>query len=144
MTTGRNWETIPRRNAARALGNWATMSRARTVRCLNCSDYYVRQLPSLWKCCATLCSTSLAAAPSRRCGSCSTSTGRPHLTQPYEAVLEALGSPGNNCSSDPTLPGASGGTVQYGAPTRCQLTRMTPMGSAWVQALEESDLNCAG
>ncbi|MGF1478784.1 MAG: HEAT repeat domain-containing protein [Cyanophyceae cyanobacterium] len=83
-----------RRNAARALGK---LNEPRAVLplidCLNCSDYYVREaaaqaletlgdhrcIPAL----TTLLSGGVAAAQPV--------PGKPHLVQPTEAVLEALG-----------------------------------------------------
>ncbi|NMF85573.1 HEAT repeat domain-containing protein [Nodosilinea sp. P-1105] len=84
-----------RRNAARALGK---LGERRVVpalmRCLDCSDYYVREsaaqalgqladpqaIPALR---ALLAGGVAAAVPT---------PGKPHLVQPYNAVLEALGS----------------------------------------------------
>jgi phycocyanobilin lyase alpha subunit len=86
-----------RRNAARALGK---LGEQRVVpgliRCLDCPDYYVREsaaqalemlgapraIPALL---ALLAGSIAAAVPVE---------GTPHLVQPYNAVLEALGSLG--------------------------------------------------
>lgn len=83
-----------RRNAARALGKLGDKRAVPgLIRSLDCSDYYVREaaaqslemlrdsaaIPALIK----LLDGGVAAAIQV--------PGRPHLTQPYEAVLEALG-----------------------------------------------------
>ncbi|WP_071515657.1 HEAT repeat domain-containing protein [Geitlerinema sp. PCC 9228] len=83
-----------RRNAARALGKIGDPQAVPALlECLNCEDYYVREsaaqalgeigdrsaIPPL----QTLLAGGVEAAQQV--------PGRPHLTQPYEAVLEALG-----------------------------------------------------
>jgi phycocyanobilin lyase subunit alpha len=86
-----------RRNAARALGKLGDRSVVPAlVQCLDCDDYYVREaaaqalesigdtqaIPALRQ----LLAGGLAAAVAV--------PGKPHLVQPYNAVLEALGSLG--------------------------------------------------
>lgn len=83
-----------RRNAARALGKLGDQRAVpKLIHCLECSDYYVREaaaqslemlraataVPALMQ----LLVGGLAAAQQV--------PDRPHLTQPYEAVIEALG-----------------------------------------------------
>lgn len=86
-----------RRNAAKALGKLGDCQVVPAlIECLSCEDYYVREsaaqalemlgdkscIPSLVK----LLAGSVAAAEKI--------DGRPHLVQPYEAILEALGTLG--------------------------------------------------
>ncbi|MGK7938740.1 MAG: HEAT repeat domain-containing protein [Crocosphaera sp.] len=83
-----------RRNAAKALGKLGDVSvLPALIEALNCSDYYVREsaaqslemlgdnraIPALIK----LLDGGMAAAQQVE--------GKPHLNQPYEAILEALG-----------------------------------------------------
>lgn len=84
-----------RRNAARALGKLDDQrSIPGLIRCLDCSDFYVREaaagsleklgdpaaIPALMQ----LLAGGVAAAVAV--------PGRPHLAQPYDSILEALGS----------------------------------------------------
>lgn len=86
-----------RRNAARALGKLGDRSVVPAlIQCLNCDDYYVREsaaqaleslgdpqaIPALW----ALLAGGVAAAVAV--------PGKPHLVQPYNAILEALGTLG--------------------------------------------------
>jgi phycocyanobilin lyase alpha subunit len=86
-----------RRNAARALGKLGnTKAVPSLIKCLECSDFYVREAAA----------QSLAMLGDNRAiptlvkmldGGVAEAVqvpGRPHLTQPYEAVLEALGAIG--------------------------------------------------
>ena len=135
-----------RRNAARALGKLAARRAVPgLLRCLECSDFYVREaaaqslemlgdkvaVPALMP----LLAGGVAAAVQV--------PGRPHLTQPYEAVLEALG----------TLEAIEAialiqpflehpvARVQYAAlRAMYQLTRDDAYGQRLIQALESSDL----
>ena len=135
-----------RRNAARALGKLADRRAVPgLLRCLECSDFYVREaaaqalemlgdkvaVPALMP----LLAGGLAAAVQV--------PGRPHLTQPYEAVLEALG----------TLEAIEAialiqpflehpvARVQYASlRAMYQLTRDDAYGQRLIQALESSDL----
>ena len=84
-----------RRNAARALGKLGDRQAVpELIRCLDCSDFYVREAaaqslemlrdPSAIPALMELLAGGVAAAIQV--------PGRPHLTQPYDSVLEALGS----------------------------------------------------
>ncbi len=86
-----------RRNAARALGKIGNMRAVPAlIKCLGCTDFYVREAaaqslemlrdPSAATPLMQLLAGGVAAAVQV--------SGRPHLTQPYEAVLEALGAIG--------------------------------------------------
>lgn len=83
-----------RRNAARALGKLGDQRAVPgLIHCLECSDFYVREaaaqsLGMLGD------SASIPALMQLLSGGLATAVlvpGRPHLTQPYEAVMEALG-----------------------------------------------------
>lgn len=135
-----------RRNAARALGKLGDRRAVPgLIRCLDCSDFYVQQaaaqslemlgdptsIPALMK----LLEGGVAAAEPV--------PGRPHLAQPYEAVLEALGSLQATEAiaqiqpflEHPVVP------VQYAAVRAMyQLTQDSAYGERLVQALENSDL----
>lgn len=84
-----------RRNAARALGKLGNRQAVPgLLRCLDCSDFYVREAaaqslemlrdPSAIPALIEFLAGGVAAAIQV--------PGRPHLTQPYDSVLEALGS----------------------------------------------------
>ncbi len=83
-----------RRNAARALGKLGD-SRAvpGLIKCLECSDFYVRVAAAL----SLAMLDDATAAPALMqlldggLAAAVQVPGRPHLTQPYDAVLEALG-----------------------------------------------------
>jgi phycocyanobilin lyase alpha subunit len=135
-----------RRNAARALGKLGDRRAVPgLIRCLDCSDYYVREAsaqslemlhdPTAVGALIQLLAGGVAAAQQV--------PGRPHLTQPYEAVLEALGSL-NATEAIPLIqpflehPVAR---VQYAAlRAMYQLSQDDAYGQRLVQALESSDL----
>lgn len=83
-----------RRNAARALGK---LSDRRAVpgliECLSCSDFYVREAAaqSLGTLGDRSCISALLPLLSGGVAAVQQVPGRPHLTQPVEAVMEALG-----------------------------------------------------
>ncbi|KOP26642.1 phycocyanobilin lyase [Hapalosiphon sp. MRB220] len=86
-----------RRNAARALGKLGDIRAVpHLIRCLECSDFYVREAAAQ----SLAMLGDIAAAPaliqllSGGVAAAVQEPGRPHLTQPYEAVLEALGAIG--------------------------------------------------
>lgn len=136
-----------RRNAARALGK---LDDVRAVpgltRCLDCEDFYVREsaaqslgmlgnrspVPQLMK----LLDGGVAAAVHV--------PGRPHLTQPYEAVMEALGALGATEAISLIEPFIAHPVqrVQYAA-TRAlyQLTGNSEYGDRLVAALQSDDIN---
>lgn len=135
-----------RRNAARALGKLGDQrALPDLIRCLDCSDYYVREaaaqslemlgnpapVPALIK----LLDGGVAAAQQV--------PGRPHLAQPYEAVLEALGSLQATIAVDLIQPFIEHpvARVQYAAlRAMYQLTQDDAYGQRLVQALEQSDV----
>lgn len=136
-----------RRNAARALGKLGDQRAVPAlIRCLNCSDYYVREaaaqslemlrdpaaIPSLIQ----LLNGGVAAAMFV--------PGRPHLAQPYEAVMEALGGMGATVAIPLIQPFLEHtvARVQYAAARAMyQLTQDDAYGQRLVQALEGSDVN---
>jgi phycocyanobilin lyase alpha subunit len=141
-----------RRNAARALGKLGDRRAVpHLVQCLESTDFYVREaaaqslgmlddessVPAL----LPLLAGGVAAAQRV--------PGRPHLTQPCEAVLEALGNlaPGSPQQAEAialiepflnhSLP-----RVQYAAARAMyQLTRSSRYGDRLVQALQSEDIN---
>lgn len=135
-----------RRNAARALGKLGDQRAVSDlIRCLGCSDYYVREaaaqslemlgnataVPPLMQ----LLNGGVAAAQQV--------PGRPHLAQPYEAVLEALGSLQATIAVPLIQPFLEHpvARVQYAAlRAMYQLTQDDVYGQRLVQTLEESDL----
>ncbi len=134
-----------RRNAARALGKLGDR-RAVTglIHCLDCSDFYVREAaaqslgmlddPRAVPALIPLLAGSVAAAVQV--------PGRPHLTQPYEAVLEALGSLQATVAVTLIQPFIEHpvARVRYAAlRAMYQLTQDDAYGQRLVQALESSD-----
>lgn len=136
-----------RRNAARALGKLGdSQAVPGLIRCLECSDYYVREaaaqslgmlgdataIPALMQ----LLNGGIEAAVQV--------PGRPHLTQPYDAALEALGSLHATQAIPLIQPFLEHPQikVQYAA-TRAmyQLTKDDIYGQRLVQALAGKDLN---
>jgi len=135
-----------RRNAARALGKLGDRRAVPgLIRCLDCPDFYVREaaaqslemlrdssaIPALLQ----LLDGGVAAAVQV--------PGQPHLAQPYEAVLEALGSLQASMAIPVIQPFLDHpiARVQY-ATLRAmyQLTQDHIYGQRLVQALEGSDL----
>ncbi len=135
-----------RRNAARALGKLGDRQAVPgLIRCLDFSDYYVREaaaqslemlrdrsaVPALIQ----LLAGGVAAAQQV--------PGRPHLTQPYEAVLEALGSLDATEAVPLIQPFLEHpvARVQYAAlRAMYQLTQDDAYGQRLMQALENSDV----
>lgn len=135
-----------RRNAATALGKLGDRQAvAPLISCLECEDYYVREsaaqalemlgdpvaIPALIK----LLAGGLEAARSVR--------GKPHLVQPYEAILEALGTLQAKeaiALIEPFL-NISVEKVQYAAARALyQLIQNSLYGERLVQALKRDDL----
>lgn len=84
-----------RRNAARALGKLEDASVVPAlISCLGCSDYYVREAAaqSLESLGATESVGDLLALLEGGVEAAVAVPGKPHLVQPYNAILEALGS----------------------------------------------------
>jgi phycocyanobilin lyase alpha subunit len=135
-----------RRNAARALGKLGDKRAVLgLIRCLDCSDFYVREaaaqsLEMLRDPAATVALMQLleggvaAAVPV---------PGRPHLAQPYEAVLEALGAIRATAAIPLVQPFLEHPVerVQYAAARAMyQLTGNDTYGQMLVRALEGNDL----
>ena len=83
-----------RRNAARALGKMKAVNAVPAlVACLDCSDYYVREgaAQSLEMLGDRSCIPALVALLDGGVAAAQMVPGKPHLVQPYDAVLEALG-----------------------------------------------------
>ncbi len=141
-----------RRNAARALGKLSD-NRAvpGLIKCLECSDFYVREaaaqslemlgdaraIPALLQ----LLDGGVAAAVKV--------PGRPHLIQPYEAVLEALGAIGATVDQntielieliEPFLEHSVIKVQCAAARAMYQLTSKPEYGERLVQVLQNSDL----
>ena len=135
-----------RRNAARALGKLGDQRAVPgLIRSLSCSDFYVREaaaqslemlgdqtaVPELMQ---LLAGGVAAALPV---------PGRPHLAEPYEAAIEALGSLHSNEAIPLIQPFLQHpvARVQYAAlRAMYQLTQDDTYGQHLVQALGESDL----
>jgi phycocyanobilin lyase alpha subunit len=83
-----------RRNAARALGKLSDAKAIPSlIKCLECSDFYVREAAaqSLEMLHAQTAASALIKLLDGGVAAAVQVPGRPHLIQPYEAVLEALG-----------------------------------------------------
>lgn len=135
-----------RRNAARALGKLGDRQAVPgLIRCLDCSDHYVREaaaqsLGMLGDQAAVPALMQLLAGGVAAAGQV---PGRPHLTQPYEAVIEALGSLQARVAVTLIQPFLEHPVprVEYAAlRAMYQLTQDDTYGQRLVQALEVSDL----
>jgi phycocyanobilin lyase subunit alpha len=83
-----------RRNAARALGKLGDRRAVSgLIQCLSCDDFYVREAAaqSLGMLGDISCVPALLPLLKGGLAAAQRVPGRPHLTQPYEAVIEALG-----------------------------------------------------
>jgi phycocyanobilin lyase subunit alpha len=135
-----------RRNAAKALGKVGDASVVPgLLGCLDCEDYYVREsatialmeldddraIPPLLK----LLDGGLAAAIRV--------PGKPHLVQPYDAIIEALGGLGAKQAIEPIKPFLDHDVerVRYAsARALYQLTKDVGYGELLVEALDAPDL----
>ncbi|MBE9170111.1 HEAT repeat domain-containing protein [Pleurocapsales cyanobacterium LEGE 06147] len=143
-----------RRNAARALGKLGdTRAVPPLIRCLEFPDFYVREAAA-----QALEMLGGAAAPALRDRRCVTALmqlldggveaakqvpGKPHLVQPYEAVIEALGTLGATEAIPQIKPFVEHpvAKVKYAAARAMyQLTGDSFYGEMLVQALREDDL----
>lgn len=135
-----------RRNAARALGKLGDRQAVPgLIRCLECSDFYVREAAAQ----SLEMLGDQAAIPALRqllAGGMAAAVfvpGRPHLTQPYDSVLEALGSLQATEAVSQIQPFIehSMPKVQYAAlRAMYQLTKEDVYGQRLVKALEGNDL----
>jgi phycocyanobilin lyase alpha subunit len=135
-----------RRNAARALGKLGDKQAVEPlIRCLEFPDYYVREAAA----------QALESLDDRRCvptliklldGGVAQATrvaGKPHLVQPYEAVIEALGTLGATVAIEFIEPFTQHSTekVKYAAARAMyQLTKQEQYGQMLIQALSGDDL----
>jgi phycocyanobilin lyase alpha subunit len=135
-----------RRNAARALGKLGNMRAVPSlIKSLECSDFYVREAAA--QSLATL--KGIAAAPALMqllnggVAAAVPVPGRPHLTQPYEAVLEALGAiDATEAISliEPFLDHPVPRVQCAAARAMYQLTQDAKYGERLVQVLDSNDL----
>lgn len=135
-----------RRNAARALGKLGDRRAVPDlILCLDCEDYYVRESaaqaleqlgdPSCVPALLQLLAGGVAAAQSV--------PGKPHLVQPYDAVIEALGTLRSEDAISEVAPFLEHpvGRVQYAAARAMyQLTGQSLYGDRLIQALQGPDL----
>lgn len=135
-----------RRNAARALGKLGDRRAVPGLTaCLDSSDFYVREAAaqSLGMLGDRSCIPALIALLAGGVEAAQFVVGRPHLTQPCEAVIEALGMLGATEAVELIRPFVdhSVARVQYAA-TRAmyQLTQDPVFGERLVQALHGADV----
>lgn len=135
-----------RRNAARALGKLGDRTVVPAlIHCLDCDDYYVREaaaqaleslgdpqaIPALWALLAGGVSAAVAVPE------------KPHLVQPYNAILEALGTLGATDAVADIMPFLEHDVAQVqNAATRAlyQLTGEATYCDRLVQRLQEPNL----
>jgi len=135
-----------RRNAARALGKLGDQQAVEPLtRCLEFPDYYVREAAA----------QALETLENRQCvpalikllaGGVEAATrvaGKPHLVQPYEAIIEALGTLGATEAIESIEPFIQHSTekVKYAAARAMyQLTKQEQYGNILIEALSGDDL----
>jgi len=135
-----------RRNAARALGKLGDLRAVPgLIFCLDCSDFYVREAAaqSLGMLGDRACIPALTQLLAGSIAAAQPVPGRPHLTQPYEAVLEALGDLGATAAIPLIQPFLDHPVerVQYAAARALYaLTQEPEYGERLVQALAGSTL----
>ncbi len=135
-----------RRNAARALGKLGDRRAVPgLIRCLDSSDFYVREAAaqSLEMLHAPAAIPALMPLLAGGVAVAMLVPGRPHLAQPYDAVLEALGSLGATVAVPLIQPFLDHpvARVQYAAlRAMYQLTTDDVYGRRLVEALDGSDL----
>lgn len=135
-----------RRNAATALGKIGDRRVVPAlIECLTSDDYYVREsaAQSLEMLDDRACIPPLMKLLDGGIEAAVTVPGKPHLVQPYEAIIEALGTLGATEAIDSIEPFLNHTTekVQYAsARAMYQLTGNTAYGERLVEALEGDDL----
>ncbi|MBF2029047.1 MAG: HEAT repeat domain-containing protein [Oscillatoriales cyanobacterium C42_A2020_001] len=135
-----------RRNAARALGKLADpRAVSGLIRCLDCSDFYVREAAaqSLGMLGDRTCVPHLISLLDGGVEVAQFVPGRPHLAQPYEAVIESLGALGATEALMLIRPFVDHAVarVQYAAiRAMYQLTQESVYGERLVQALNSNDV----
>lgn len=135
-----------RRNAARALGKLGqSRAVAPLIQCLDCDDYYVREsaaqaLGALGDGQAIPALLNLLAGGVESAVSVE---GKPHLVQPYNAILEALGCLGAQSAVEDIRPFLSHPVAQVqnaAARAMYQLTGDDSYGQRLVERLQEPNL----
>lgn len=135
-----------RRNAAKALGKLGDRQVVPAlVKCLECSDYYVREsaAQALEMLGDRSCIPALFNLMSGGVEAAQFVPGKPHLVQPYDAVIEALGTLKAKEAQGAIEPFLEHpvGRVQYAAARALyQLTGNSMYGERLVVALEGPDL----
>ncbi|MBD2569077.1 HEAT repeat domain-containing protein [Anabaena lutea] len=135
-----------RRNAARSLGKLGnTKAVPALIKCLECSDFYVREaaVQSLEMLRAPTAIPALIKLLDGGVSQAVQVPGRPHLAQPYEAVLEALGAIGATEAISliqPFLKHPVPRVQCSAARAMYQLTQDTSYGDLLVKMLEAGDL----
>lgn len=135
-----------RRNAARALGKLESQgSVPALIRCLDCEDYYVRAAAaqSLGQLGDSRANSPLMKLLAGGVESAIKVPGKPHLVQPYDAILEALGMLHATEATDLVAPFLEHPVqrVQYAAARAMyQLTGQSIYGERLVQALQGKEL----
>ncbi|NJN32398.1 MAG: HEAT repeat domain-containing protein [Synechococcales cyanobacterium RM1_1_8] len=135
-----------RRNAARALGKLGELrALPGLMKCLDCEDYYVRgaAVESLGELGDRRCVPRLMAFLAGGLEAATLMPGKPHLREPYDLVLEALGSLGATEAIAQIQPFQAHFVekVQYAAARALyQLTGENGYGEVLVQALAGPDL----
>lgn len=131
-----------RRNSARALGKLGSPQAVQAlIECLNCEDYYVREAAAQ-SLAALNDSIAIPALIKLLDGGLETAQpipGCPHLAQPYDAILEALGELGAIEAIDLIKPFLTHPTelVQYSAARAMyQLTGEVQYGETLLEALK--------
>lgn len=132
-----------RRNAARALGKLGDQSVVPAlIHCLSCEDYYVREAAaqSLETLGAQAGIAPLVALLSGGVEAAVEVAGKPHLVQPYNAIIEALGSLGNRETVAVVEPFLSHSVPQVKNAAARAMYQLTGEAS-YTQALTDT-LNC--
>ena len=135
-----------RRNAARALGKLGDRQAvSELIRCLDCNDFYVREAAAqaLGALGDPVCIPHLLHFLEGGVAAAQLVPGQPHLVEPYEAVIEALGDLGATAAIEVIQPFVdhSIARVRYSA-TRAlyQLTQNSEYAERLVQALQGGDV----
>jgi len=135
-----------RRNAARALGKLGELRAVPALlACLDCDDYYVRgaAAESLGELGDKAATQKLRGFLDGGVAAATMMPGKPHLREPYDLVLEALGSLGATEAADQIEPFIHHPVekVQYAAARAMyQLTGQASYGDILVKALSAPDL----
>ena len=135
-----------RRNSARALGKLGdTRAVPALIECLDCPDFYVREAAaqSLGMLHAQACIPKLIQMLDGGLEAAQPIAGCPHLAQPYDAILEALGALGASVAFSQIQPFLKHPTelVQYSAARALyQITQDPIYGDRLIEALADDKL----